>query len=198
MKHLRAFKKFTAILANLSLVLNNFLPLLWLVQPVYANTSEGAVPTIIEDAQKTDSTISEIQSNQEPTPTPEPTTSTSTPTISPQPTPTPEATPTATPTPIPTVTVTETPVPNVQNSQLKSDKNENEEVKKSSPYRSNTLSAPQLNNSGQYSISSTSGIWTSVNGGDYITGLNTKEVRWGSPVGYYKSGVNSKLNPNTS
>lgn len=223
MKHLRAFKKFAAILANLSLVLNNFLPLLWLVQPVYANTSEGAVPTIIEDAQKTDSTISEIQSNQEPTPTPEPTASTSTPTISPQPTPTPEATPTAnptitptpeatpsttptseptpkitptpeatptaTPTPIPTVTVTETPVPNVQNSQLKSDKNENEEVKKSSPYRSNTLSAPQLNNSGQYSISSTSGIWTSVNGGDYITGLNTKEVRWGSPVGYYKSGL---------
>ena len=87
------------------------------------------------------------------------------------------------------MTVTETPVPNVQNSQLKSDKNENEEVKKSSPYRSNTLSAPQLNNSGQYSISSTSGIWTSVNGGDYITGLNTKEVRWGSPVGYYKSGL---------
>ena len=42
---------------------------------------------------------------------------------------------------------------------------------------------------GPYTISSTSGIWTSVSGGSNITGLNTKEIRWGKPVGSQKSGL---------
>ena len=48
------------------------------------------------------------------------------------------------------------------------------------PYRKTVLSSPNLKNrGGQYSISSTSGIWTSVTGGSHVTGVNTSEVRWG-------------------
>jgi len=40
-----------------------------------------------------------------------------------------------------------------------------------------------------YTLSSSSGIWTGTSGGNYITGLNTNEVRWGDPVDISKSGL---------
>ena len=51
--------------------------------------------------------------------------------------------------------------------------------------------APILNaNGGQYTISSTSGIWTAVGGTSNYSGLNTSEIRWGIPVyGGSKSGL---------
>lgn len=53
-------------------------------------------------------------------------------------------------------------------------------VKEGLPYRETKLPGPNLKNrGGQYSISSTSGIWTSVTGGSHVTGVNTSEVRWG-------------------
>ena len=36
---------------------------------------------------------------------------------------------------------------------------------------------------------SVTGVWTSVNGGRYITGVNTNEVRWGESTGFGKSGL---------
>lgn len=53
-------------------------------------------------------------------------------------------------------------------------------VKEGLPYRETKLPGPNLKNrGGQYSISSTSGIWTSVDGGDHVTGVNSGEIRWG-------------------
>ncbi len=40
-----------------------------------------------------------------------------------------------------------------------------------------------------YTLSSSSGVWTATSGGNYITGLNTNEVRWGDPVDVSKSGL---------
>ena len=46
-----------------------------------------------------------------------------------------------------------------------------------------------INGEGAYTISSTSGIWTDVEGGSNITGKGTEEIRWGSPIGSQKSGL---------
>jgi uncharacterized repeat protein (TIGR01451 family) len=40
-----------------------------------------------------------------------------------------------------------------------------------------------------FAFTSISGIWIDTDGGQYITGLNTNEVRWGDPAGSQKSGL---------
>lgn len=56
-------------------------------------------------------------------------------------------------------------------------------------YRTDVLSGAMLSAIGQYSVTSTSGIWTAVSGGSNITGINTQEIRWGDPAGSFKSGL---------
>ncbi len=53
------------------------------------------------------------------------------------------------------------------------------------------LSLPTLpNNPGDdYALSSVNAIWTSINGGSSHTGLNTEEIRWGTPAVSEKSGL---------
>ena len=41
-------RRLTAIVANLSLLLNSFLPFILAIQPVYAQSPEGDVPAIVE------------------------------------------------------------------------------------------------------------------------------------------------------
>lgn len=54
----------------------------------------------------------------------------------------------------------------------------------------NVGSANVCNNpSDSYSLSSSGGIWTSVNGGSNVNGQNTEEVKWGNSVGYGQSGL---------
>lgn len=66
------------------------------------------------------------------------------------------------------------------------------------PYRKTKLAeATTKTRGGTYTISSTSGIWTDVAGGSYVTGVNTSEVRWGKsdcmeyvgvwPFGHYEN-----------
>ncbi|HHX58578.1 MAG TPA: hypothetical protein GX706_02330, partial [Candidatus Moranbacteria bacterium] len=68
-------------------------------------------------------------------------------------------------------------------------------------FRTDVLQKATLSSRGQYTISSTSGIWTAVSGGSNISGLNTNEVRWGRTYGgksgmrFDGSGVQS-FNPN--
>ena len=111
MKHFRVFKKFAAIMANLSLVFNNLFPLLWLVQPVYANTPEDPVPTVIEEQLNQELNQEQEQENKSDSSDIQPPASTP----APEPTPTPEATatpePTSTPEPTPTLKSTVTPEP---------------------------------------------------------------------------------------
>ncbi len=45
------------------------------------------------------------------------------------------------------------------------------------------------NEEDSYSLDSSGGIWTSVNGGSNITGLNTNEVKWGNSTGHGQSGL---------
>jgi cysteine-rich repeat protein len=85
-------RKTVAILANLSLFLNSFLPFVLAIQPVYAQSSEEAAPTeVVQDSPTPEATPTIVET----TPTPETTVTpeaTSTPeiTITPEPTPTPE------------------------------------------------------------------------------------------------------------
>lgn len=174
----RVFDKLAAISAGVSLILNIFLPLL-IVIPVRAEEIVASPSAEVMEA----------------TPTPEPN---STPEL----TPTPEATPTLEPSLTPTKTpenadvgATEAPATPTKIEAMptivdeKENDNNDEEIV-SQIYRATILSAPQLTESGgQYTLSSTSGIWTSVSGGTNITGLNTNEIRWGRPVGSQKSGL---------
>lgn len=174
----RVFDKLAAISAGVSLILNIFLPLL-IVIPVRAEEIVASPSAEVMEA----------------TPTPEPN-------LTPEPTPTPEVTPTLepslTPTEIPEnadVGATEAPATPTKIEAMptivdeKENDNNDEEIV-SQIYRATILSAPQLTESGgQYTLSSTSGIWTSVSGGTNITGLNTNEIRWGRPVGSQKSGL---------
>lgn len=95
-------KRSTAIIANISLLLNSFIPFLLVTQPIYAQEA----PTPIEEVQQFEPTpIPEITQAPEPEPTIIPT-----PEITPELTPTIEPTPTIIPTPILDLTPTDTPV----------------------------------------------------------------------------------------
>jgi hypothetical protein len=88
-------RKTAAILANVSLFLNSFLPFVLTIQPVYAQSSEEVAPTeVVQNSptpETTPTTIVETTPTLETTITPE-TTSTPEVTITPEPTPTPERT----------------------------------------------------------------------------------------------------------
>ncbi|MFA5024974.1 MAG: choice-of-anchor K domain-containing protein [Candidatus Shapirobacteria bacterium] len=58
-------------------------------------------------------------------------------------------------------------------------------------YFSTPITPPTLPNnpSDTYALNSVSGIWTSISGGSNYQGLNTSEIRWGSPSGAQKSGL---------
>ncbi|MGI6443389.1 MAG: DUF7507 domain-containing protein [Candidatus Dojkabacteria bacterium] len=61
--------------------------------------------------------------------------------------------------------------------------------KEAPPFREDVLPKAFLSSSGQYTVSSTSGIWTATDGGSNITGLNTNEVHWGKPAYTNNSGM---------
>jgi uncharacterized repeat protein (TIGR01451 family) len=55
----------------------------------------------------------------------------------------------------------------------------------------NSVTPPVLvdNPLDKYAMTSVTGIWTSISGGSGYSGLNTNEVRWGTPAGATKSGL---------
>ena len=57
------------------------------------------------------------------------------------------------------------------------------------PFREDVLPRAVLSSRGQYTVSSTGGIWTATDGGSNITGLNTNEVHWGTPAYTNNSGM---------
>ena len=108
-------KKFTAAIANLSLLLNSFLPFILSVKPIYAedNITPTPTPTQIVEVSPTPQvtpTVVEVSPTPEITVTPQ---ATPTAEISPTPEITPEVTPEVTITPTPEITVTPetTPTP---------------------------------------------------------------------------------------
>lgn len=61
--------------------------------------------------------------------------------------------------------------------------------KEALPFRTDVLQKAVLNSRGQYTISSTSGIWTGVTPSGVASGLNTNIIRWGNSTGDGQSGL---------
>ena len=124
MRHFDIARKITSILANLSLLLNSFLPFVLAIQPVNAQSVEdlSPTPTPAEIVENSPTPTPEIVISETPTPTVEPTV---TPEVSPTviPTISPEATPEATP----TNEITPTPENNQSNDN--NDNNQNDDSK---------------------------------------------------------------------
>jgi hypothetical protein len=55
----------------------------------------------------------------------------------------------------------------------------------------NSITPPVLidNPLDKYAMTSVTGIWTTITGGSGYSGLNTNEIRWGTPAGSTKSGL---------
>jgi|GEM_PF-903215 len=55
----------------------------------------------------------------------------------------------------------------------------------------NSITPPVLvdNPLDKYAMNSVTGVWTSITGGSGYSGINTNEIRWGSPSGAIKSGL---------
>ena len=98
MRHFNFARKAVSILANLSLLLNSFLPFVSAIQPAYAQSVEdlSPTPTPVEIVENSPTPTPEIVIVETPTPTPE-----VTPTVEPTPQVTPELTPTVNPTATP-------------------------------------------------------------------------------------------------
>lgn len=128
MKNFGIARKFTAVLANLSLLLNSFLPFAIAIKPVYAQSIEDLTPTPtpVEIVQNFPTPTPEIVIVETPTPTVQPT---------PEVTPTPEViiTPQVTPTP------SSEPTPIPEDNSNNSDNNQNQE----------NISTPESNDSVQ-------------------------------------------------
>jgi len=140
MRYFGIARKTAAILANLSLFLNSFLPFLIAIQPVYASDPEGAVPSIVENTPTPEPSNIVTPTPDKPTPTepvlPLSPTPEISPTVAPTPLVTPENTPTITPTieptpeSTPTTTPTDTPIlsptPSLDNQPANQENNQND------------------------------------------------------------------------